>query len=125
MPAADHDPRPPVWVGHVRAPAPDVPAATRFWETMGMRVISGQPDFAVLELRGGTHVVITPERAGEPSNVPFDIMVDDVEATWERLREAGLEPSPITPGSIHSSFTVTDPAGRPVTVNSSHVVGPV
>jgi hypothetical protein len=102
-----------------------VPAATRFWETVGMRVISAQPDFAVLELRGGTHVVVRPEETGQPSNVPFDVMVDDVEATWKRLREAGLEPSPITPGTVHSSFTVMDPAGRQVTVNSSHVVGPV
>lgn len=125
MAAADPDPRPPVWVGHVRAPAPDVPAAIRFWRTVGMRVISEQPDFAVLELRGGTHVVVMPETAGQLSDVPFDVMVDDVEATWQRFRGAGLEPSPITSGTVHSSFNVTDPAGRRVTVNSSHVVGPV
>lgn len=90
-----------------------------------MRVISEQGDFAVLELRGGTHVVVMPEAAGQLSDVPFDVMVDDVEATWQRFRDAGLEPSPITSGTVHSSFNVADPAGRRVTVNSSHVVGPV
>jgi hypothetical protein len=90
-----------------------------------MRLVAQRDAFAVLELRGGTHLVITATGAAEPDEVPFDIMVDDLEAAWQRYAEAGLEPTPITAGGIHSAFTITDPAGRPVTVNSSHVVGAV
>lgn len=118
------DQRPAVWVGHVVARAPDVTAACGFWQTVGMRLVFQREDFAVLELRGGTHLVIVGGDA-EENEIPFDIMVDDLQAAWDQFKEAGLNPTPVTEGSIHSSFTVTDPAGRAVTVNSSHVVGPV
>ena len=122
------DARPPVWVGHVVVSAPDVEAASAFWQTVGMRLVVQRDDFAVLELRGGTHVVVVPTVAGgdaRSDEVPFDVMVDDLEATWKKFGEAGLNPTPIISGTIHSSFTINDPAGRSVTVNSSHVVGPV
>jgi hypothetical protein len=89
-----------------------------------MRVVFQREDFAVLELRGGTHLVVMAGDA-EDEGIPFDIMVDDLQATRNRFKDAGLNPTPITEGGIHSSFTVADPAGRAVTVNSSHVVGPV
>jgi hypothetical protein len=114
-----------VWIGHQRVTAPDVGQATAFWETVGMRIVHQDPAFAVLELRGGTHVVVVQGTETPPDDVPFDVMVDDVEEAWERLRAAGLEPTEIKPGRIHSSLTINDPAGRAVTVNSSHIVGPV
>ena len=123
------DPRPSVWIGHQRVSAADVAETTAFWEKVGMRIVHQDVDFAVLELRGGTHLVVvgssTSPSDDVPSDVPFDVMVDDLPETWARLRDAGLEPTEIQPGRIHSSFTITDPAGRPVTVNSSHIVGPV
>lgn len=121
----DRDSRPPVWVGHVRDAVPDVTAAVGFWQTVGMRLVHQEENFAVMELRGGTHVVVRTAATDQLGEVPFDVMVDDLEASRKALREAGLEPSPVTSGGIHSSFTIIDPAGRPVTVNSSHVVGPV
>jgi hypothetical protein len=104
--------------------APDVTAACGFWQAIGMRLVVQREDFAVLELRGGTHLVIVPGEA-DAEEIPFDVMVDDLQATWGQFNEAGLHPTPVTEGTIHSSFTVVDPAGRAVTVNSSHVVGPV
>jgi hypothetical protein len=101
-----------------------VGAATSFWKTVGMRVVTQREDFAVLELRGGTHLVVVPATA-ELGEIPFDVMVDDVEATWGKFHDAGLEPTPIVPGGIHSSFKINDPFGRALTINSSHVVGPV
>jgi hypothetical protein len=79
----------------------------------------------VLELRGGTHLVLRPGRPPSTADAPFDLMVEDLEAThaeWERL---GLNVSPIDRGRIHSAFVLRDPDGNTVTVNSSHVVGDV
>jgi hypothetical protein len=121
----DTDPRPHVWIGHQRVSAADVAETTAFWEKVGMRIVHQASDLAVLELRGGTHLVVVGSSAPPPDDVPFDVMVDDLQETWARLRDSGLEPTEIRPGRIHSSFTINDPAGRPVTVNSSHVVGPV
>jgi len=52
------DQKPPVAVGHVRLPATDVAAAARWLETVGLRPIFQDTDLAVLEFRGGTHVVV-------------------------------------------------------------------
>ena len=113
--------RPRVWVGHVTLPTADIPATRDFMLKLGMRSIAGGDDFAVLELRGGTHLVLLP--ADEPVSGPayFDLMVDDLESTHEQLHSMGLAPSPVQKGGIHSSFTVTSPSGHVIVFNSSHV----
>ena len=87
-----------------------------------MREIHQGDDVAILELRGGTHLVIVP---GEPKagDAPFDLMVEDLEATHRDWSERGIEVSAITSGNIHSAFEATDPDGYRVTVNNSHVEG--
>jgi catechol 2,3-dioxygenase-like lactoylglutathione lyase family enzyme len=105
-------------------PAPDVAASAAFWQTIGMRLVFEREDFAVLELRGGTPLVVVSGDAGS-EEIGFDVMVEDLPATWKQFDDAGLNPSPVTEGTIHSSFTLRDPAGRALTINSSHVVGPV
>ena len=57
------DQRPPVAVGHVRLNVSDVGAAARWLETVGLRPIVTRDELAVLELRGGTHVVVQTSRA--------------------------------------------------------------
>jgi hypothetical protein len=52
------DQRPPVAVGHVRLNVTDVSAAARWLVTLGLRPIVTRGELAVLELRGGTHVVV-------------------------------------------------------------------
>ena len=81
----------------------------------------------VLELRGGTHLVLHPaEVAPVPgTEVGFDLMVEDLVATHAAWTTAGLAPSAIGHGRIHDWFTVADPDGWVLTVNSSHVVGTV
>jgi catechol 2,3-dioxygenase-like lactoylglutathione lyase family enzyme len=118
------DNRPPVWIGHVVLSVSDVDRSADFWREIGMREIERNADVAVLELRGGTHLVLLP---GAPAadEAPFDVMVDDLTVTHAQWKARGLDPSPITDGNIHSSFTVRDPDGYCVTVNSSHVVGDV
>ena len=119
------DQRPPVAVGHVRLPVDDVAAAARWLENVGLRPIVTMTDLAVLELRGGTHVVLRktepPPAAGAPA--PFDLMVDDVDATHRDYAEKGLSPTPISRGRIHDSFQVAGPGGWLFTVNSSHASG--
>ena len=119
------DQRPPVAVGHVRLPCGDVAAAARWLETVGLRPIVTKDGLAVLELRGGTHVVVRktepPPAPGTPA--PFDLMVDDIDAAHRDYAEKGLSPSPISRGRIHDSFEVAGPSGWTFTINSSHASG--
>jgi catechol 2,3-dioxygenase-like lactoylglutathione lyase family enzyme len=115
------DERPRVWVGHVTLPTPDLPTTREFMVQLGMRPIAQGDDFAVLELRGGTHLVLLPAAEPGSGSAYFDLMVDDLEATHERLERLGLAPSEIRVGPIHRSFTVQSPSGHAVTFNSSHV----
>ena len=119
------DQRPPVAVGHVRLNFVDVGAAARWLETTGLRPIVNTGELAVLELRGGTHVVV---RQAEPvptqgAMAPFDLMVDDIDAAHRDYAEKGLSPSPVRRGRIHDSFTLPGPHGWVFTVNSSHASG--
>ena len=116
------DQRPPVAVGHVRLGVSDVGAAARWLETVGLRPIVTMDDLAVLELRGGTHVVVRrAEQLPAPgAGAPFDLMVDDIDATYRNYAEKGLSPSPIRRGRIHDSFDVSGPDGWAFTINSSH-----
>ena len=119
------DQRPPVAVGHVRLDATDVGAAARWLEAVGLRPIFASADLAVLELRGGTHVVVRktehPPAAG--SAAPFDLMVDDIEAARRDYEAKGLGPSDISRGRIHDSFHLAGPDGCDFTVTSSHAGG--
>ena len=119
------DGRPPVWIGHAFLSVSDVNRSADFWRSVGMREIERNAQVAVLELRGGTHLLLLPGTPPADAHVPFDLMVDDLDATHARWSASGLDPSPIERGGIHSSFTVLDPDGYRVTVNSSHVVGEV
>jgi len=103
----------------------DVGAAARWLETVGLRPIVTREELAVLELRGGTHVVV--RQAGQPpepgTGAPFDLMVDDVDAAHRDFAAKGLSPAPIRRGRIHDSFELAGPGGWTFTVNSSHASG--
>jgi hypothetical protein len=119
------DQRPPVAVGHVRLPATDVARSARWLETVGLRPIFQDTDLAVLEFRGGTHVVV--RRPEQPpvvgTTAPFDLMVDDIEAARRDYAAKGLGPSEISRGRIHDSFHLAGPDGHDFTVKSSHAGG--
>ena len=116
------DQRPPVAVGHVYLPATDVTAAAGWLETVGLRPIFASAEIAVLELRGGTHVVVRKaERSLETGTAsPFDLMVDDIEAARRDYGAKGLGPSDISRGRIHDAFHLAGPDGHDFTVCSSH-----
>ncbi len=114
--------RPPVAIGHVRHAATNVAETCDYLVKLGLRHIHQTDDFAVLELRGGTHLVLTgaEEPISEGSRASFDLIVDDIEAARKEYDALGLSPSEIQVGRIHSSFTLQDPSGYAITINSTH-----
>lgn len=113
--------RPAIWVGHALVTATDISKSADFYISLGMREIERNERVVVLELRGGTHLVVVEGETAESAS--FDLMVDDLDASHADWSSLGLAPSAIERGRIHDTFTVLDPAGTTVTVNSSHVIG--
>ena len=116
------DDRPRFGIGHVAMPATDVDRLTDFYTTIGMRLVVNMGRIAILELRGGTHLIL---EAGDAGTTTLDLIVDDIDSTRDVLEAAGADPSRIQRGNPHDRFTVTDPEGNTLVVNSNHAVGPV
>lgn len=124
--SSEQDLRPPVWIGHVVLETDRLAETEQFMLKIGMRSVVHRPEVAVLELRGGTHLVLTRGTGSVPGEAPFDLMVEDLEATHQRFTELGLDPSPIgTASANHRTFSVREPAGNVIMFYSSHVSGPV
>ncbi len=121
MSTDQNDSRPPVWVGHVSMATAKLADSRTFMEQLGMRPMFRNESVAIFELRGGTHLVLVADENARAGDAPFDLMVEDLDATHSDFAERGLSPSPIERGRIHNSFTVTEPGGGRITVNSTHV----
>ncbi len=119
------DERPPVWIGHIFLTVTDVAKSATFMRKLGMRDIVQSESIVVLEMRGGTHLLLEPADGAIAmgTTAPFDLMVDDIEASHEKFEELGLSPTTIEEDRFHRSFTILDPSGYQITVNSSHVSG--
>jgi catechol 2,3-dioxygenase-like lactoylglutathione lyase family enzyme len=117
------DQRPSVWVGHIVLNVGNVEASKAFFLKLGMRDVAPEASIGVLELRGGTHLVILPtdDPVAENSTAGFDLMVEDIEVTHANYLEMGIDPSPMTSSKIHTSFEIREPGGHRITVNSTHV----
>ncbi len=115
------DPRPAVWIGHVGLYSPRVPETVDFMLDIGMREVARGDDFAVLEMRGGTHLVVTGDSESSLLRGSFDLMVDDIDTAHARFRELGFTPGDISRGKIHDSFEMREPGGTTILFNSSHV----
>ena len=120
---SSEDGRPPVWVGHITMETDRLEESETFMEQIGMRPMFRGDDVAVMELRGGTHLVLLKRNEVKPDDAAFDLMVDDIDATYADFASRGLGPSQIARGEIHASFEVTEPAGHRITFNSTHVSG--
>ena len=121
MTTSQTDPRPPVWVGHVTMTTPTLKESTAAMLQIGMRPIVENESIAVLELRGGTHIVLRQDESAAPIDTEFDFMVDDVDATHAEYAAGGLTVSEVRRGRIHASCPPTEPGGNRITVNSTHV----
>ena len=113
--------RPDVWIGHVTLRTALLDETEAFMKKIGLRPIFRGDEVAVLELRGGTHLVVLRDADHEPGEARFDLMVEDVDATRAAFADLGLEISEMTRGNIHDSFKVKEPGGNSIVVNSSHV----
>ncbi len=60
------DERPPVWIGHMFLTATDVEKTATFMRKLGMRDIFQSESIVVLELRGGTHLLLGPTNDRSP-----------------------------------------------------------
>ncbi|MEM1256577.1 MAG: VOC family protein [Cyanobacteria bacterium P01_H01_bin.21] len=119
------DLRPAVAIGHVSLNVSNFQKSLEFFEFIGMRKIVIMSGMAILELRGGTHLVLSKKILPRPNKVNFDLMVDDLNAHHQTLTNAGYITTSIKRGRVHYSFEVTEPSGHTITFNDSHVAGPV
>jgi catechol 2,3-dioxygenase-like lactoylglutathione lyase family enzyme len=119
------DQRPAVGVAHVVLHTNRMEESARFMRTIGMRALFDGPEVSVYEMRGGTHLILMRKDKVVPGDAAFDLMVDDLRATHQRLSAAGLAPSPVEarPAIDHEVFTIREPAGNVITFFSSHVSG--
>lgn len=102
--------------------AQDIAAMTDFYTSIGMRLVASMGRATILELRGGTHLIL---QGGEPGSGSLDLIVDDIDETRSIMEAAGANPSRIQRGNPHDRFTATDPEGNVLYVNSNHAIGPV
>ena len=119
------DARPPIWIGHVFLEVAKFRDSYKFFGSLGMRRVARLPGLAVLELRGGTHLVLKKSKVKAPAPATFDLMVDELAAQHEALAAAGYGPGPIRRSRVHRSFEVTEPSGHTISFSDSHVAGPV
>ncbi len=119
------DKRPPIAVGHVRLLVKNVSTTSAFLQEFGLRKIFEKDTFAVLELRGGTHLILEKSRSRiKPgTQAPVDFMVDDVKKARAKYAKMGMKPTRIKSGTIHSSFFVPGPDGWSYKITSSHTGG--
>ena len=116
------DERPRLAVGHVSLEVEDVGGAYEFFVRHGMRDIFKGDDFGVLELRGGTHLVLSRSEEGVEAGrkAPFDLMVDDIDEARTEFTDASVSATEIKRGRIHDTFHIEGPGGYRFAVTSSH-----
>jgi hypothetical protein len=113
--------KPAVWVGHVAIHTNEVARSCEFMQNIGMRLIMLEEEFALLELRGGTHLALVSNPDSSLLRGSFDLMVEDLDAMHAQMVEFGYQPGAIERGEIHDSFEVREPGGNVLLFNSSHV----
>jgi len=115
------DPRPHVWVGHIEMHTNQLRATEDFMTKIGMRPVFADEKVSILELRGGTHIVLVANKDHVPGTADFDLMVENISLTHDDFTTKGLNPSAIQEGDIHRSFKLTEPGGNSILFNSTHV----
>ena len=121
------DERPAVAIGHVRLHTADVQASAAFYEQLGMRACMAWEGMAILELRGGTHLLLieVEDEIQQLLDPVFDLMVDDLIVFRQRLAALGIEASEVTEHEMirHQRIYVEDPDGHRIAVHSDHTDG--
>ena len=128
--------KPPVGLGHMSLTVADVEASDRFYSTLGLRAVGKGDGMSILELRGGTHLLLFQRgAAAAEGDSPFDqaasggldLMIEGrtreaLDAYRTALIAGGVQPDPIDDKRYfgHYIFKARDPDGNQVTVSTSH-----
>jgi len=120
----------------------NIDTSYQFYTKLGLRPFGIFPDLAVVELRGGTHILLFSKNDELPSslssshlgqlncasfNERLDLMIDgksrsDLELYRATLMEKGLSVDAIAQDQFfgHDYFQLVDPDGNGITVYTSH-----
>jgi catechol 2,3-dioxygenase-like lactoylglutathione lyase family enzyme len=128
-------------LGHFVMKVNDLDISYQFYSRLGLRPIGIFPDLAIIELRGGTHILIFSKndelpfslssshlgQRGAFFNERLDLMIDgksksDLELYRTTLVEKGLSVDAIAQDQFfgHDYFQLADPDGNGITVYTSH-----
>jgi catechol 2,3-dioxygenase-like lactoylglutathione lyase family enzyme len=139
----EHHPRtlPAAAFGHFVMKVDDISISYQFYTKLGLRPFGMYPDLAIIELRGGTHILLFNKNDELPSslssshlgqrgasfNERLDLMIDgksraDLELYRTTLIEKGLSVDAIAQDQLlgHDYFQLVDPDGNGITVYTSH-----
>ena len=127
--------------GHFIMKVNDIDISYQFYTKLGLRPFGIFPDLAIIELRGGTHILLFNKSDELPSsltsshlgqrgaffNERLDLMIDgksrsDLELYRTALVEKGLSVDAIAQDQFfgHDHFQLADPDGNGITVYTSH-----
>jgi catechol 2,3-dioxygenase-like lactoylglutathione lyase family enzyme len=127
--------------GHFIMKVNDIDISYQFYTKLGLRPCGIFPDLAIIELRGGTHILLFGKNDELPSsprsshlgqrgaslNERLDLMIDgksrsDLELYRTTLMENGLSVDAIAQDQFfgHDYFQLADPDGNGITVYTSH-----
>jgi catechol 2,3-dioxygenase-like lactoylglutathione lyase family enzyme len=129
-------------LGHFVMKVANLGASYQFYADLGLRQIGIFPDVAIIELRGGTHILLIPESEEAPFTLApsrvgqrgaffsehIDLMINgktkgELEAFRATLLKKGIAAGEIAPKIFfgHHYFQLTDPDGHGITAYTSHV----
>ena len=127
--------------GHFVMKVDDIDISYQFYTKLGLHPFGIFPDLAIIELRGGTHILLFSKNDGLASslssshlgqrgasfNERLDLMIDgksrkDLELYRATLVEKGLSVDAIAQDQFfgHNYFQLVDPDGNGITVYTSH-----
>ena len=128
-------------LGHFVMKVNDIDTSYQFYTKLGLRPFGIFPDLAIIELRGGTHILLFRKndelpfslvsshlgQRGAFFNEQLDLMIDgksrsDLEVYRTTLLEKGMSVDAIAQDQFfgHDYFQLVDPDGNGITVYTSH-----
>jgi catechol 2,3-dioxygenase-like lactoylglutathione lyase family enzyme len=129
-------------LGHFVMKVANLSASYQFYADLGLRQIGIYPDVAIIELRGGTHILLFPEKGEAPFELNpsrlgqraaffkehLDLLIHgktrgNLEAYRASLLKNGIAAGEIAQERLfgHDYFQLADPDGHGITVYTSHV----
>ena len=127
--------------GHFVMKVGDMSISYKFYTTLGLRPIGIYSDVAIIELRGGTHILLFNKNEGLPFSLSssqigqrgaffsenLDLMIEgisriELELYRNTLMDRGFSVDEIAQDQFfgHDYFQLVDPDGNGITIYTSH-----